>query len=130
MGSGLAIPTVCHRWAVCDGKEKYSRISLEQYPEMAMTSERILDSGDGSLFDVQSKARGPQGSVPVTPEMLLHRPSGDLFGWTQNAGMGWDPGAAGRQGVSDSEHARRHSRGGWDAGRAGLSHGALGSRRC
>jgi putative YjhG/YagF family dehydratase len=56
-----------------------------------MTSERILDSGDGTLFDVQSKARGPQGSVPVTPEMLLHRPSGDLFGWTQNAGMGWDP---------------------------------------
>jgi len=23
--------------------------------------------------------------------MLLKRPSGDLFGWTQNAGMGWDP---------------------------------------
>ena len=23
--------------------------------------------------------------------MLLQRPSGDLFGWTQNAGMGWDP---------------------------------------
>jgi putative YjhG/YagF family dehydratase len=23
--------------------------------------------------------------------MLLLRPSGDLFGWTQNAGMGWDP---------------------------------------
>jgi putative YjhG/YagF family dehydratase len=58
---------------------------------MAMAPERILDSGDGSLFDVQSKARGPQGSAPVTPEMLLHRPSGDLFGWTQNAGMGWDP---------------------------------------
>ncbi len=56
-----------------------------------MTSERILDSGDGTLFDVQSKARGPQGSAPMTPEMLLHRPSGDLFGWTQNAGMGWDP---------------------------------------
>jgi putative YjhG/YagF family dehydratase len=56
-----------------------------------MTSERILDSGDGTLFDVRSKAPGPQGSVPVTPEMLLHRPSGDLFGWTQNAGMGWDP---------------------------------------
>jgi putative YjhG/YagF family dehydratase len=56
-----------------------------------MSPDRILDSGDGSLFDVPSKARGPQGSVPVTPEMLLHRPSGDLFGWTQNAGMGWDP---------------------------------------
>src|SRR5712692_4439941 len=51
----------------------------------------ILDSQDPTLFDVRSKAPGPQGSVPVTPEMLLHRPSGDLFGWTQNAGMGWDP---------------------------------------
>src|SRR5450631_2246603 len=62
---------------------------------MAIAPELILDSnddsGNGSLYDVPSKARGPQGSVPVTPEMLLHRPSGDLFGWAQNAGMGWDP---------------------------------------
>jgi putative YjhG/YagF family dehydratase len=27
--------------------------------------------------------------------MLLKRPSGDLFGWSQNAGMGWDPAALG-----------------------------------
>ena len=33
---------------------------------------------------------GPAGLLPVTPE-LLHEPSGNLFGWTQNAGMGWDP---------------------------------------
>ena len=51
-----------------------------------------------SLFNVQSKARGPQGYVPVTPEMLLHRPSGDLFGWTQNAGIGWDPALLGGKG--------------------------------
>jgi putative YjhG/YagF family dehydratase len=55
----------------------------------------ILDSGDPSLFDVRSKARGPQGTLPVTPEMLLHRPSGDVFGWTQDAGMGWNPAALG-----------------------------------
>ena len=55
----------------------------------------ILDSGDPSLFDVRSKAPGPSGSVPITPEMLLTRPSGDLFGWSQNAGMGWDPAALG-----------------------------------
>src|SRR5206468_4144769 len=30
-----------------------------------------------------------------TPEMLLARPSGDLFGWAQDAGMGWDPRALG-----------------------------------
>ena len=62
---------------------------------MPLTRENILDSGDPSLFDVRSKAPGPQGSVPVTPEMLLARPSGDLFGWSQNAGMGWDPRALG-----------------------------------
>src|SRR5829696_8305712 len=51
----------------------------------------LLDSGDASLFDVRTKAPGPQGSLPLTPEMLLQRPSGDLFGLSQNAGMGWDP---------------------------------------
>ena len=56
-----------------------------------MDLERILDSGDRSLLDVRSRAAGPQGKLPVTPEMLLTRPSGDLFGWTMNAGMGWDP---------------------------------------
>src|SRR3954467_3155334 len=52
---------------------------------------QILDSADPSLFNIRSKAPGPQGSLPITPEMLLQRPSGDLFGWAQNAGMGWAP---------------------------------------
>ena len=51
----------------------------------------ILDSGDATLFDIRTKVPGPQGSLPLTPEMLMTRPSGDLFGWSQNAGMGWDP---------------------------------------
>ena len=51
----------------------------------------ILDSGDASLFNVNSSAPGPTGSIPITADMLLQKPSGDLFGWTQNAGMGWDP---------------------------------------
>src|SRR5215813_9596935 len=55
----------------------------------------ILDSGDASLFDVRSKAPGPKGALPITAEMLLHRPSGDLFGWAQDAGMGWNPKALG-----------------------------------
>jgi putative YjhG/YagF family dehydratase len=58
---------------------------------MATTLESILDSQDLSLFEVPTKGRGPEGSLPLTAEMLLHRPSGDLFGWTQDAGMGWDP---------------------------------------
>ncbi len=38
-----------------------------------------------------SSAPGPQGALPLTEDQLLNSPSGDLFGWTQNAGMGWDP---------------------------------------
>lgn len=62
---------------------------------MQVTLQSILDSGDAGLYDVQSKAPGPRGSLPITAEMLLTRPSGDLFGWSQNAGMGWDPQAMG-----------------------------------
>ena len=51
----------------------------------------ILDTGDATLFDVRSKAPPRAGKLPITAEMLLHRPSGDLFGWALNAGMGWDP---------------------------------------
>jgi putative YjhG/YagF family dehydratase len=60
-----------------------------------MAHNQILDSGDPSLYDVRSTAPGPAGALPLTPEMLLTRPSGDLFGWSQNAGMGWDPRALG-----------------------------------
>ena len=37
------------------------------------------------------EASGPTGRLPLTEDMLLHEPSGSLFGLTQNAGMGWDP---------------------------------------
>ena len=47
--------------------------------------------GEGGLWQVATKGSGPAGSLPLTAEMLLERPSGDVFGLTQNAGMGWDP---------------------------------------
>jgi xylonate dehydratase len=49
----------------------------------------ILDSGDARIYDVRTHARGPQGALPLTAEMLLEQPSGNLFGLSQNAGMGW-----------------------------------------
>jgi xylonate dehydratase len=51
----------------------------------------VLESADGSLFAASTHARGPQGQLPITSEMLLKAPSGNLFGLTQNAGMGWSP---------------------------------------
>ena len=60
-------------------------------PRPIPTVESILGQPDLTLLDVHTRAPGPRGSLPITAEMLLNRPSGDLFGLTQNAGMGWDP---------------------------------------
>ena len=43
------------------------------------------------MYDVQTHATGPAGSLPLDDEFLLAAPSGDLFGLTQDAAMGWDP---------------------------------------
>ncbi|MGH2409884.1 MAG: dihydroxy-acid dehydratase, partial [Chloroflexota bacterium] len=51
----------------------------------------LLDAGDPALYAVPTFAEGPQGSLPLTERMLLERPSGDIFGLSQDAGMGWAP---------------------------------------
>jgi putative YjhG/YagF family dehydratase len=63
-----------------------------------MTSTRqVLDSASPDIFQIATKASGPAGSLPISAEMLLNSPSGDLFGLTQNVGMGWNPKDAGAQ---------------------------------
>ncbi|WP_231506551.1 YjhG/YagF family D-xylonate dehydratase [Paenibacillus sp. UNC451MF] len=42
-------------------------------------------------FAVKTHAQGPAGSLPLTSEMLMNSPSGELFGLSQNVGMGWTP---------------------------------------
>jgi putative YjhG/YagF family dehydratase len=51
----------------------------------------FVEAPDSALFEVQTRAEGPIGSLPLTDAMLRDWPSGDLFGLTQNAGMGWTP---------------------------------------
>jgi putative YjhG/YagF family dehydratase len=41
--------------------------------------------------DVKTHAAGPEGALPLSPEMLIKQPSGNLFALSQNAGMGWEP---------------------------------------
>jgi putative YjhG/YagF family dehydratase len=60
----------------------------------ALTS--LLDT-DPSLLDVQTNAAGPAGALPLTEELLRNAPSGDIFGLTQDVGMGWNPGELGRR---------------------------------
>ncbi len=58
----------------------------------------LLAEEDPGIFALQSVAEGPTGSLPFTDRMLRESPSGDLFGLSQNVGMGWSPAAAaGRQ---------------------------------
>jgi putative YjhG/YagF family dehydratase len=54
-------------------------------------------SADDPIYRIRTKAPGPGGTLPVTEDILLRQPSGNLFGWTQNAGMGWAPAELGRK---------------------------------
>ena len=44
-----------------------------------------------AVFDFATHSDGPSGKIPFTAEILINQPSGDHFGMSQNAGMGWDP---------------------------------------
>ena len=67
-----------------------------------MTSRKVpppLESILGSAAPLRStrlEGDGPEGRLPLTPDMLRREPSGNIFGLTQNAGMGWDPAALDR----------------------------------
>ena len=51
----------------------------------------MIDFEDTSLYKVQTQAVGPSGQLPLDADYLLNSPSGDIFGLTQNVGMGWQP---------------------------------------
>ena len=59
-------------------------------PRHASTAD-LLGSTDPTCLAVETKADGPAGQLPLTDDMLRDWPSGDLFGLSQNAGMGWTP---------------------------------------
>lgn len=56
----------------------------------------LLESADPADYRVATRAEGPAGSLPLDERMLREWPSGDLFGLTQNAGMGWEPSGVAR----------------------------------
>jgi putative YjhG/YagF family dehydratase len=59
-------------------------------PTHSMPSQSFsLDHDDPAIYDVATAAEGPAGQLPLTDALLRESPSGDLFGLSQNAGMGW-----------------------------------------
>jgi putative YjhG/YagF family dehydratase len=59
--------------------------------QLAQPLAALIEPADESFFRVTTRASGPAGSLTLSDEMLRHWPSGDLFGLSQNAGMGWPP---------------------------------------
>src|SRR5437868_5080008 len=62
-----------------------------------MPATDLLEALDPAVYDFASTVKGPVGQLPLTPELLRNAPSGDLFGWSQNVGMGLDPRLLGRK---------------------------------
>ncbi len=67
-------------------------------PTTRQSSSPTLESTLGSADAVSAgriSGSGPEGRLPLTRRMLTEEPSGNLFGLTQNVGMGWSPDALG-----------------------------------
>jgi putative YjhG/YagF family dehydratase len=56
-----------------------------------MLSPSDILTSDPAILDVRTKSPGPAGTLPLTEDMLRNWSSGDLFGLSQDAGMGWEP---------------------------------------
>src|SRR5580692_9682753 len=60
-------------------------------PRRSISAADVLETPASAFAAVtKTHAPGPSGSLPITPEFLLAQPSGNLFGLSQNAGMGWE----------------------------------------
>ncbi|MEO7413868.1 MAG: YjhG/YagF family D-xylonate dehydratase [Opitutaceae bacterium] len=67
-------------------------------PQCAVTAiGDVLDPTTSEIYEIKTTARGAMGSLPLTEDLLRNSPSGDLFGLSQNAGMGWNPSELGRR---------------------------------
>ena len=61
-----------------------------------MSPNEVFES-PSEIYLIQSHAAGPEGRLPLTEEMLLNSPSGDIFGLSLNVGMGWTPSESNRK---------------------------------
>ncbi|WP_436836458.1 YjhG/YagF family D-xylonate dehydratase [Paenibacillus tritici] len=58
---------------------------------MRLTVQELMKEDVIEAVPVHTAAEGPAGQLPITGEVLRNAPSGEIFGMTQNAGMGWNP---------------------------------------
>jgi xylonate dehydratase len=68
-----------------------SRVHPAARMSAPVTLDPLLDTPNEGIYTLRTRGPGPAGRLPLTPQRLRAMSSGELFGWTQNAGMGWDP---------------------------------------
>lgn len=57
----------------------------------------LLEGGGDEVYEIRTRAAGPAGRLNLDEETVIGSPSGDIFAYSQNAGMGWDPAHLGRK---------------------------------
>ena len=65
--------------------------------KLSAVARDILKPAQENVYRIQTKAAGPKGKLPMTAEFLRNSPCGDVFGWIENVGQGWDPNDFGRK---------------------------------
>ena len=64
---------------------------------VAVNLDDLLEGGGDELYEVRTRAAGPPGRLNLDEETVIGSPSGDIFAYSQNAGMGWNPAHLGRK---------------------------------
>jgi putative YjhG/YagF family dehydratase len=63
-----------------------------QEPTRDLNPIDVLGADDApETWAIRTHSDGPSGRLPFTAEFLINEPSGNHFGMSQNAGMGWNP---------------------------------------
>jgi len=62
-----------------------------EHDTAVVSADDVYGVRDPSLWQIAARAEGPRGKLPFTADMLIEEPSGNIFGFSHNAGMGWDP---------------------------------------
>ena len=57
----------------------------------------LLGGGGEEICEIRTRAPGPPGRLNLDEQTVIGSPSGDIFAYSQNAGMGWNPAHLGRK---------------------------------
>ena len=71
------------------GEYRVNKVIILENSNVLTVSDILSPDDITHSFDTHSD--GPSGKLPLTAEILVDQPSGNHFGMSQNAGMGWNP---------------------------------------